>query len=293
MVKSLHAACATGLLLLMTASAAPQRKTRNITIEGLSFGYVDAGSGTSVILVHGSMSDYREWSAQTEVLAKHHRVIAYSRRYHWPNTPPGKDADATVPRQTEDLAAVIKALGLAPANIVAHSYGGTVALSLALQHPELVRTLVLLDPGVPGVLVNTPESEGVVKQRQVFREEMKQAFDSGDSERIVRTALANFAPGEFDNVPREIRDMYMANIPAFRLDLTAPRPTLTCEDIQKIAAPALVLTGGRSPMEPTAAGAAHCLKDGKLVTLPLATHHMQLDHPHEVSDAVLEFLANH
>ena len=53
MAKSLHAACATGLLLLLTASAAPQRNTRSITVEGLSFGYVDTGSGTSVILVHG------------------------------------------------------------------------------------------------------------------------------------------------------------------------------------------------------------------------------------------------
>ena len=177
MAKSLHAACATGLLLLLTASAAPQRNTRNITVEGLSFGYVDVGSGTSVILVHGSMSDYREWSAQMEGLAKHHRVIAYSRRYHWPNSPPGKDADATVPRQAEDLAAIIKSLGAAPANIVAHSYGGTVALSLALQHPELVRTLVLLDSRrsrCPRWYYR--ESEGVAKQRQVFREEMSEAF---------------------------------------------------------------------------------------------------------------------
>jgi pimeloyl-ACP methyl ester carboxylesterase len=293
MVKSLQAAFATAMVLLLMASPAPQRKTRTITIEGMSFGYVDLGSGPPVILIHGSMSDYREWSSQMEALAKHYHVIAYSRRYHWPNTPPGKDADATVPRQTEDLAAIIKSLGLAPASVVAHSYGGTVALSLALQHPELVRTLVLLDPGVPGVLVNTPESEGVVKERQAFREEMSKAFDSGDAERIVRTALANFAPGEFDNAPREIRDMYLANVPAFRLDLTAPRPTLTCEDIRRIAAPALVLTGGRSPMQQTATGAAHCLKSGSLLKLPQATHHMQLDHPQEVNDAVLAFLAKH
>ena len=45
------------------------------------------------------------------------------------------------------LAAIIKSLGVAPANIVGHSYGGTVALFLALQHPELVRTVVLGEAG--------------------------------------------------------------------------------------------------------------------------------------------------
>src|SRR5882762_740528 len=95
MVKSLHAAFATAMGLLLMASPAPQRKTRTITVEGMSFGYVDLGSGPPVILVHGSMSDYREWSPQMEALAKHHRVIAYSRRYHWPNSPPCAAASRT------------------------------------------------------------------------------------------------------------------------------------------------------------------------------------------------------
>lgn len=295
MLKSLHVASAAAMGLLLMASAAPQRKTktRSITVEGMSFGYVDFGSGPPVILIHGTMADYREWSPQMQALAKHHRVIAYSRRYHWPNSPPGKDADVTIPRQVEDLAAIIKSLRIAPASIVGHSFGGQVALFLALQHPELVRTLVLLDPAAPSVLGNTPESEGAMKQRQAFREEMSKAFDSGDAERIVRTALKNFAPGEFDYAPREIRNMYVANIPAFRLDSTTPRPALTCEDIQRIAAPALVVTGGRSPMQQTAAEVAHCLKAGNILRLPQATHHMQLDHPQEVNEAVLTFLAKH
>jgi hypothetical protein len=122
MVESLHAAFATAMVLLI-ASPATQRKARNIRVGGMSFAYVDLGSGPTVVLIHGSISDYREWSKQMEALAKHHRVIAYSRRYHWPNSPPGEDTDATVPRQVEDLVAIINSLGLAPTHIVGHSYG--------------------------------------------------------------------------------------------------------------------------------------------------------------------------
>jgi len=83
-----------------------------------------------------SMSDYREWSNQFNALTKHHRVIAYSRRFHWPNSVAVKDADATVQRQVEDLAEIIRALGLASTDVVGHSYGATVVLFFALQHPD-------------------------------------------------------------------------------------------------------------------------------------------------------------
>ena len=295
MGKCLHVTFATAVALLLMASPASQIKTRNVTVEGMSLGYVDLGSGPPVILIHGSISDYREWSQQLEALSKQHHVIAYSRRYHWPNTPPGKDADATVSRQVEDLAAIIKLLGLAPASIVGHSYGGTVAIFLALQHPELVRTLVLLEPPVPGVLAQTPGSEGSMKESQAVRDEMQQAFASDDAEKIVKTYLARVAPGEYDNAPPETQNIYRVNVPAFRLDFTSPRPSLSCEDIHRIAAPALVLTGGRSPMglQQMAAEVAHCLKDGKVLRLADATHHMQLDHSREFNDAVLAFLAKH
>jgi non-heme chloroperoxidase len=295
MVKSLHAAFAAAMVLLLMASPAPQRKTRNITVNGMSFAYVDTGSGSPVILVHGAMADYREWSHQQGPLSQRHRVIAYSRRYHWPNIPPDKDSDGTAERQAEDLAAIIQSLGLRPAHIVGHSYGGLVALTLSLRHPEMVRTLVLVEPAVSSFLEKTPESNALVRERQAFSDEMRELFDSGDAERIVRTALSHYAPEEFDNAPPGTREMYLANIPAFRLDFNSPRPPLICEDMQSIAAPALVLAGGRSPtgLQRTAERVAQCLKRGNILRFPQATHHMQLDHPQEFNDTVLAFLAKH
>ena len=295
MVKHFRAAFPIVLVLLSMADAVSQEVARHITVEGTSFEYVDIGSGPPVILIHGSMSDYREWSKQLDVFAKRHRVIAYSRRFHWPNSLPGKDADATVQRQVEDLAAIIKALGLAPVGVVGHSYGGTVALFLAMQHPDLVRSLVLLEPPVPGVLGKSPEDEGLVKESQAVRSEMKEAFDSGDAQRIVSTYLARVAPGEYDNASPETRNMYRVNVPAFRLDFMSPRPGVSCEDIQKIATPALVLTGGRSSkgLQQMAGGVANCLKRATILKVPQATHHMQHDHPQQFNDAVLAFLAKH
>src|SRR5262249_41430086 len=138
--------------LLTIGSLTAQAEPRKLLANGVEFHYLDVGAGPPVILVHGSISDYREWSNQTQPLAQRYRVIAYSRRYHWPNQAPTKDADASLERQADDLAAIIRALGIAQAHVVGHSYGGATALFLARQHPDLVRTLVLAEPAVGGVL---------------------------------------------------------------------------------------------------------------------------------------------
>ena len=85
------------------AASGVNAREGEIRANGLSFHYVDEGSGPPVLLVHGSIADYREWSRQIAPLSQHYRVIVYSRRYHWPNSPPGKDADATLDRQADDL----------------------------------------------------------------------------------------------------------------------------------------------------------------------------------------------
>jgi len=280
------------LALFLTPSSA--RKTDKVSANGLSFAYVDKGSGPPIVFVHGSVSDYREWSKQMAPFARHYRVIAYSRRYHWPNLPPGKDADAGIERQTDDLAAIIQKMGIAPAHIVGHSYGGAVALNLALRHPELVRTLVLAEPAVSGVLGNTPENDAVSKESQAIRAEMKEAFDSSDAERIVRTYAAHVAPGEFEKAAPEVRQMLVANAPAFRLDFTTRRPPFTCDDARRVAVPVLIVYGDRSPMglQRIAEGAARCIKAAALVRIPQATHWMQSDHAQAFNNAVLAFLAS-
>jgi non-heme chloroperoxidase len=283
---------AVALVALVASIAAPHSaaKARKVTANGLSFAYIEQGSGPPLVLVHGSVSDYREWDLQMRPLAKHYRVIAYSRRYHWPNVGPGPTADASVDRQVEDLAAIIRALGIAPAHIVAHSFGGAVALELALRHPEMVRSLVLEEPGVRSVLGELPDSP-TSKASQAVRAEMKEAFATNDPDRIVRTYAARVAPGEFEKAPRNFREMLVANVAAFQLDYNARRSPFSCADAQRIKAPALVVCGGRSPLQRIAEKTAECLTGAKFVRIAGATHWMQHDHAREFNDAVLSFLA--
>jgi pimeloyl-ACP methyl ester carboxylesterase len=268
------------------------QKAGVITVSGLTFNYVEQGSGQPVVLVHGSVSDYREWSKQVAALSQYYHVIAYSRRYHWPNFPPGPDADASLEKQVDDLAGIITALGLGPVHIIGHSYGGAVALHLTLRRPDLVQTLVLAEPAVASVLSNTPENDSALKEAQIIRAKMKEIFASGNAELIVKTYADHVAPGRFEKSTPEERKMLLENVSAFQLDYTSQRPPFTCNDAQKIRVPVLVISGNLSPMglQLIAETTTQCIKGSRRVKIPEATHWMVNEQEKVFSDAVLEFL---
>src|SRR5262249_18700902 len=98
-----------------------------------------------VVFVHGSLADLNTWRAQELAFAQKYRVLNYSRRYHAPNPPVNDDQVYSPKLHAEDLAAMLLTLDLAPAHIVSSGYGSYTALVLALDHPQLVRSLVLAD----------------------------------------------------------------------------------------------------------------------------------------------------
>src|ERR1700732_1587093 len=72
--------------------------------HGITLHYVEAGKGTPVIFVHGSLSDRGYWADQIRIFAKHYRAIACSRRYNYPNINPARPGYSAVV-DAEDLAA--------------------------------------------------------------------------------------------------------------------------------------------------------------------------------------------
>ena len=275
--------------LVSQSTAVPIQR---IFVNGMWLAFEDKGQGPPIVLVPGSLSDLRIWVNQTPALSVHNRVIAYSRRYNWPNTAPGQDADGSMARQVDDLAALIKGLGIAPAHIVGHSFGGSIALFLAVSHPEVVRTLVLAEPRADAVLENLPGAEADLKAFQNFGAAVQQALASGDAERIVNTLAGFVAPG--DTLPAEIHNMFISNGPAWEVERKSPF-AFSCKDAGHIVAPTLVLMGDRSPgvYRRTADAVAHCVARGELATIPRASHPMQILNPQAFNEAVLMFVAQH
>jgi pimeloyl-ACP methyl ester carboxylesterase len=91
---------------------------------------VVSGHGAHVVLVHGSLGDHRQWAAIGARLAARHRVVALSRRHHWPNEPPAADAVYSYESHRDDLVAYLRQFP-DPVHLVGHSYGAGIALLAA------------------------------------------------------------------------------------------------------------------------------------------------------------------
>jgi 3-oxoadipate enol-lactonase len=113
--------------------------------DGGRLQYATAGDGAPVVFIHGFGLDSNMWDPQWAAFAKRHRVIRYDMRgYGGSSVPEGPYS------HTEDLLALIDSLGAQPAHLVGLSLGGRVALRVAAQHPEAVRSLTLADPALDG-----------------------------------------------------------------------------------------------------------------------------------------------
>jgi pimeloyl-ACP methyl ester carboxylesterase len=83
---------------------------KNVLVNGVKLHYLEKGSGIPVVLIHGGLGDYREWNPQIERISSHYRVIAYSRRYNYPNNNAEIPPDHSAIVEARDLAALLDEL---------------------------------------------------------------------------------------------------------------------------------------------------------------------------------------
>jgi len=111
-------------------------------VNGLSLYYSEQGTGEPLVLLHGGIGSGEMFAAILPELAAGRRVITVDLQGH------GHTADVERPFRPEgmadDVAALAQHLGLAQIDVMGYSLGGAVALRLAIQHPALVRRLVLV-----------------------------------------------------------------------------------------------------------------------------------------------------
>jgi branched-chain amino acid transport system permease protein len=114
--------------------------------------YFEHGTGPEVlVLVHGYQSSGRIWQLMQEALdPARFRTIAISNRGAGDSDRTPSEADYSVESFARDLYAAVQALGLGEFTLVGHSMGGATVTQFALDHPECLKALVLLDPAPLG-----------------------------------------------------------------------------------------------------------------------------------------------
>jgi 3-oxoadipate enol-lactonase len=113
-----------------------------VNVDGLRMYYELAGAGQPLVLIAGLGLDLSECGQLIDALSVHYRVLAFDNRGAGRTDKP--DEPYTVGQMAADTAGLMKVLGIDRAHIVGMSLGGRIALDVALEHPERVRSLVLV-----------------------------------------------------------------------------------------------------------------------------------------------------
>jgi pimeloyl-ACP methyl ester carboxylesterase len=276
-----------------------QLPTKLANVNGAEFHYFEFGEGEPVLFVHGSIGDYRTWGYQFESFAQRYRVISYSRRYHYPNTWSGDGHDYSTSLHADDLAAFLTSLGSAPAHLIGQSLGATIAAHCARYHPDVVRSLVVVEPTFPAWFAELEEGrESFEDFKSRVRQPAVEAMMAGDAEECVRIFCDGvLGEGTFASLSPEMRTVMLDNAPELKLELQATElfSPFTFDDARRIAVPTLSIEAGASPRyrKVISRKFAECVPYAERAFAPESPHAVHFMSPATFNDLVLRFLERH
>lgn len=251
----------------------------------MTLAYDEDGSGRPVLLLHAGVADRRMWEPIAPALSHAYRVIRPDLRGFGDSPlPPEPYADA------DDVAALLDLLGVAEAAVVGSSYGGRVAMELAMLHPDRVSSLVLLCPALRAV-EPTPTL-------RAFAEEEDRLLENGDLDAAVALNVATWLGPEADGETRALVAQMQRR--AFEVQLAAdavePGPQPRAVDVrpQDIAVPTVVVWGALDVDHFHAVAELLCsqIEGAESVRLPWAGHLPSLERPDAVLALLLDVLRN-
>lgn len=147
-------------IALGTAAHAEDPAIKFLTRDGVKLAYIEAGSGEpSILLVHGMTGNHAGMMPLFTHLSKNHHVVALDLRGHGESDAP--KADYTDAVFAADLMFIATQRGMKNPVGIGHSFGGSTLLHLALDHPDFLGGLVLLDSGVRSAAAKAAELKPV------------------------------------------------------------------------------------------------------------------------------------
>src|SRR5579884_512793 len=257
--------------------------THTATVNGTKIAYTVQGTGDPIVCIHGAMfgDTFSPLMAQP-ALAEHFQRIAFHRRGYGqsaPATPPSSLAD-----QAADCRGLLEHQGIERAHVIGHSSGALIALQLALDAPQMVQSLILLEPGVLPV----PSAAQFVQQ---VVESAAGSYGAGDRTASLDTFCRGvfgagyrpvldraLPPGAWDQAVADLDTVFQVELPALQ------QWQFTREDAARIEQPALSVLSAQSGSGTAIFPEAHhmmleWLPNVEEYILPNATHLLQMMNP--------------
>lgn len=267
-----------------------------LRLNGREFACLVEGEGVPLVLVHGSLCDYRYWQWQLRALGERYRLIVPSLRHYYPEVWNGEGKDFTTQQHVEDLLALLEWLD-EPVHLLGHSRGGNLCLRMALAAPVRLRSLLLADPG-GDFSADVFRAAGVVApvapaERNRFRERALQLIGQGDREEGLQLFVDTVSgEGVWQRSSRHFRAMAADNAMTLVGQVGDQPEPLSLAALSSLDVPTLLISGERSPEPfPRVVEALHrVLPHAQVASIAGASHGMNATRPAAFNRAVLNFI---
>jgi pimeloyl-ACP methyl ester carboxylesterase len=268
---------------------------QTLPVNGYDMAYLDIGQGPPLVCVHGSLCDFRIWSAVLGPLTRKHRVIAVSLRHFFPEHWDGVGDTYSIAQHVDDMIRFIEQLGAGPVDLMGHSRGGHVSFRVAQRRPDLLRKLILAEPGGELDATLDPAAKPGPSPLAARIAAAAEKIGTGD----VEGGLTQFfdaieGPGAWRRLPATPKQQLRDNAFTLLGQTRDKRPPFCKTDAEAIRTPTLFIGGGSTKgMLPHVLHtlAAH-VAGSRTAMIPNTTHPMFEQAPQQFCEIVLEFLAS-
>ena len=271
-------------LVLSLALAGGAARAEMADVDGGQIYYETCGKGAqALVLIHDGVINSASFDDMWPILCKDFRVVRYDRRGY------GRSPAAKAPYSPqEDLAAVMRAANLDRASLAGFSFGGGLAVSYALDHPEQVDRLILSGAALNGFKASKNFTSSITRimlpmvignMDAVIANASKATWIMAPGNDAARVKIAVLIKAS----PQDLRHQMKDPIKGWPSDL--PR-------MPGLEVPTLILTGDHDIADNQAqAGAAQVLIPGsRRIVIEDAGHLMQMEHPKEVAELIADFV---
>ena len=263
----------------------------SIEVGGLTASYAVAGSGESVVLVHGSAGSDAHWRGLFDRLAGAFRLYAPNLHGYGQTDPWHGERALTVADEAAVIEALIDRIG-ETVHLVGHSYGGAVAMRVALERPERISRLTLVEPAAFYLLRHgRPSDRALFCEINAVAAAVSQAVVSGN----YRGGMGHFVDywngaGAWTALNPQTQGWLAGQIvkiaSEFHAIMSEPAKV---DDFNAFDAPVSLLRGSQSPgpVRAIAELLAGTFPEATLATVARAGHMLPLTHPDSVTAAVI------
>src|SRR4029453_14004936 len=262
------------------------------TVNGIEVHYRETGEGFPIVLVHGYTGNSRNWALTVPALRERFRTISVDLRGHGLSGRPASEEAYGLETIASDVYELLRALEVSDCVLAGHSMGGMVSQLLVLEHPEIVRALVLVDRAAGGPKGLLYDERRKVRERLVAiaREQGMEAVFA-EQERITPLHPALAANPQLVEIWRgkflmTSRDAYIACANAM-----SSRRSLLAE-LGRIRVPTLIICGEQDePFLGPSRDMHEAIAGSELVIIPGAGHGPQMETPGEFNRVLIEFMS--